>query len=102
MHTLIRYLSLALLLTACQNNNENIKEHVSVEQVNVEKNTTTGIMPKLDCKTNKSPPIQDKKAIKNMLEKSGKITPEMTEEYAMKVVNDYIRTKQSSNHCKNK
>ncbi|MCO4799841.1 MAG: hypothetical protein KC484_11515 [Colwelliaceae bacterium] len=102
MHSSINYLSLALLLTACQNNNENIKEPISVEQVNVENNMETGNLPKLACKTKKSPPIQDKKAIRTMLEKSGKITTEMTEEYAMKIVNDYIRKKQSSSHCKNK
>lgn len=93
-------------MAACQDKplvSENVNDQpVATSEASKGVNEVTTNFPCVSKHTiNKSPPVQDKSKIKAMLLKSGKITPEMTDEQADKVVNDFIRAKQTpKNTCK--
>lgn len=94
------------LLVGCQDKPvevNSVDEQAVVTNGVIDKNIAVTHLPCVSKKTiKKSPPIQDKSKIKAMLFKSGIITTEMTLEQANKVVDDFIRAKQSShsNNCK--
>lgn len=81
-----------LLLIGCKTNGE---EQAPEQPVNKE---TLKTVP---CK-NAMPPIRDKSKLKEMLQASGKITPEMSEATQEQIVNDYIKQKRAAfKRCKN-
>lgn len=85
------------LLASCQEGSEK-SNAVATEQ----SATKTTLINKVDlpCKA-ASPMIKDKSKIKKMLMDSGKITADMSEEMANKVVNNYIKNKQEAfKRCK--
>lgn len=98
--------SIVFLLAACQDKpkiltKENEQLVSSTDSVKVTKTTSTDLVCMNKSVIKKSPPVHDKSKIKAMLLKSGKITAEMTSEQADKIVNDFIRAKQTPNkNCK--
>lgn len=95
--TLFILIVLVFNLSGCQEQEAqeakaSIKEESSTERVE----PIIAPIAKLPCKKSMSPPIKDKTKIKNMLEKSGRITPEMSPQQVEKVVNDYISNKKAA------
>lgn len=90
----ILIVSLTTTISACTSTEEAPQETVAVANAPVSK------MP---CKPSMSPPIKDKSKLKVLLEKSGRITSEMTPAQIDKVINEYIRKKRAAyNSCKKK
>lgn len=101
---ILALLTSSVTLTSCQNKpsdeqfaKQNIEYTETVEKSNVDAALVKSDKP---CKAS-SPPIKDKNKIKIMLINSGKITADMSELQADKVVRDYIKKKQDTfKHCK--
>ncbi len=103
--TILVLLTSSISLSSCQNKqgDEALAKQSSDEYTEtVEKLSVNAAIAKTNkpCKVN-SPPIKDKNKIKTMLLKGGKITADMSELQADKVVRDYIKKKQDTfKHCK--
>jgi len=94
-----------LAISGCKGTSEaTLSEESNVQQeVNVEDTSSVEVKvakKKLPCKTS-SPPIKDKSKLKKMLMANGRITPDMSDEMANKVVRDYIKKKRDAyKRCK--
>jgi len=93
--------TLSFTLSACQNAEQQIgleQQQAKVQQAggNQIKNNFKAL-----CNKSASPVIKDKSKLKAMLVANGNITAAMTDEMANKIVNDYIKKKQSAfKNCK--
>lgn len=91
--TMLLTVLLVITLSGCleEEAKVEVKQESSAERV-----LPIAPIAKLPCKKSMSAPIKDKTKIKNMLEKSGRITADMSPQQIDKVVNNYIRKKNAA------
>jgi hypothetical protein len=97
---MVTALASTVMLMGCQEKTEADESSRVLSTPQTLESTVVSKKGQLLCKS-ASPVIQDKSKIKKMLTDSGKITADMSEEMANKVVNNYIKSKREAfKRCK--
>jgi hypothetical protein len=92
-----------MVIAGCKGTSEDTVVEPDVQQESTQQEAViskTSVGNKLPCKSS-SPPILDKSKLKEMLMANGKITPDMSDEMANRVVREYIKKKRDAyKRCK--